>query len=118
MTISEAWARVDLRPKQNTIPSSNTSRPLGAGPDAPRFAETTSRVETSRGLEREKAVRLLLPVVSQIWDAAPLKGKLRTHPMTRKWSRRWRKPQANCVRPWPTDQFSFADSRTFTNTFS
>jgi len=27
-------------------------------------------------------------------------------------------PQANCARPWPTDQFSFADSRTFTNTFS
>ena len=27
-------------------------------------------------------------------------------------------PQANCARPWPTDQFSFADSRTFTNTSS
>jgi len=35
------------------------------------LAETTSRVETSRGLEREKATRLLLPVVSRIWDAAP-----------------------------------------------
>jgi hypothetical protein len=35
------------------------------------LAETTSRVETSRGLEREKAARLLLPVVSRIWDAAP-----------------------------------------------
>src|SRR6186713_2958308 len=27
-------------------------------------------------------------------------------------------PQANCAMPWPTDQFSFADSRMFTNTFS
>jgi hypothetical protein len=26
--------------------------------------------------------------------------------------------QANCATPWPTDQFSLADSRMFTNTFS
>src|SRR5207244_4581188 len=59
------------------------------------LAETTSRAEASRGLECERAARLLLPVVSQIWDAAPLQGKLRTHPMTRKWSTLQAKPAAD-----------------------
>src|SRR5437879_11491145 len=66
MTISAAWARADLRPRQNTIPSSNTSWRLPVPWTGTRCAAVS--LKRSRGRKRERP-----PGSSRFpRDAAPL----------------------------------------------
>src|SRR3954453_5854034 len=120
-TISAARARADLRPKQNTIPSwvhlsglvGNQTR-LGLIEKPLPAPESTGRVGGMMAGKCAYEHTALRSAADEMDGSRPVQARY-SDVVRRKFTQA---PQANCTRPWPTDQFSFADSRTFTNTFS